>query len=112
MSPITPLSRVRWAGAIAAMLLGAAAPPLAAQDSSARELFTSGTQPACGLCHVLSDAGTQGRIGPNLDELDLDEQKVRRALTSGPGAMPNYVETLSKDQIDALARYVANAAGG
>ena len=33
-------------------------------QGAGKELFTQ----ACGMCHVLADAGTAGPIGPNLDD--------------------------------------------
>ncbi|MBA2240197.1 MAG: cytochrome c [Solirubrobacterales bacterium] len=38
---------------------------VAAQDEAARDLFATN----CGTCHTLSAAGTDGVVGPNLDEL-------------------------------------------
>ena len=75
-----------------------------------RDVFLS-VEPACSICHVLQDAGAEGKIGPNLDELRPDADKVRNALIDGPGAMPAYGELLSKEEIDAIAAYVAQVAG-
>lgn len=74
-----------------------------------REIFLNVAQPACGLCHVLAEAGSQGTIAPNLDDIAPDLDQVRDALMSGPGAMPDYSERLSEEQIDAVSRYVAHA---
>jgi len=76
-----------------------------------RELFLE-TAPACSICHVLSEAGSTARVGPSLDDLQPNAHQVRNALLSGPGAMPEYGERLSEEQIDILSRYVAHAAGG
>jgi cytochrome c oxidase subunit 2 len=74
----------------------------------------------CGSCHALSDAGSSGAIGPNLDETlaDKDEAYIRRAIVDpsadiAPGYQdgvmpPNYEQTLSSDQIDALVSYLSD----
>jgi mono/diheme cytochrome c family protein len=90
---------------------GAAAATLAtAQDASpGRQVFTSEATPPCALCHTLADAGAEGEIGPNLDEMKPTEDKVQRAVERGVGNMPPYGEILSDEQIAAVARYVAEA---
>ena len=79
-----------------------------ATDSAAagKELFGN----ACGGCHTLSDAGTSGTVGPNLDELKPDAERVKTAIAEGPGVMPeNLFEGAEADQV---SEYVATAAGG
>jgi mono/diheme cytochrome c family protein len=73
-----------------------------------RKLFTSVT-PACALCHTLKDAGATGTIGPSLDELKPDAERVAKALRNGIGQMPAFPQ-LSEAQVQALARYVEKAA--
>jgi cytochrome c6 len=68
--------------------------------------------PACAICHTLSDAGSEGAVGPVLDELKPNAQRVAKALRDGLGSMPSYRGTLSDSQIEALARYVSKASGG
>lgn len=87
-----------------AALLGAAALPAAAADEEGRKLFTSVT-PACALCHTLADAGATGAIGPSLDELKPDRERVVKVLRTGLGQMPAFTH-LSEEQVQALARYV------
>lgn len=112
-----------WRGRGAVALLGASLllVPLVAEaqagagkdkDEAARKLFTTIAQPPCGLCHVLADAGTSGKIGPSLDELKPDADRVTRALKQGVGVMPAFEETLTNEQIAMLARYVARVTGG
>lgn len=76
-----------------------------------REVFLQN----CSGCHTLADAGTTGKVGPNLDEAKPSYQraltKVRDGGGGGLGVMPKFEGTLTPDQIDALARYVSNAAG-
>lgn len=74
-----------------------------------REVFLNVAQPACGICHTLAEAGSQGTIAPNLDDIAPDLDQVRDALMSGPGAMPDYSERLSEEQIEAVSQYVAQA---
>jgi mono/diheme cytochrome c family protein len=66
----------------------------------------------CGSCHTLADAGTTGTVGPNLDESRPPKDLVVDRVTNGMGAMPSFKDTLSPEQIEAVAEYVAGAAGG
>jgi cytochrome c oxidase subunit II len=87
-----------------------------------KTLFT-GVQPSCGACHVLSDAGTTGQTGPNLDESlkGKDEDYIRRGIVN-PGAEladgyqnlmpPNYEDTLDPAEIDALVEYLVEQSKG
>ena len=74
-----------------------------------REVFLYQSAPACGTCHVLQEAGTRGRLGPDLDELQADYDRVLRAVTQGVEAMPSQRGILTPEQIDAVARYVVEA---
>jgi len=74
-----------------------------------RALFRETATPPCGTCHTLADAETAGAVGPNLDELGRSAQQVQATVTSGVGAMPPFGETLTKDQIEDVARYVFEA---
>ena len=68
--------------------------------------------PACAICHTLNDAGSEGAVGPVLDEIKPNAQRVAKALRNGLGSMPSYGSKLSDGQIEALARYVSKASGG
>ncbi|WP_274423917.1 SorU family sulfite dehydrogenase c-type cytochrome subunit [Chelativorans sp. YIM 93263] len=85
--------------------------PSEEQIEMGREVFTS-AEPACVVCHTLQDAEAAGRIGPNLDDLQPSEDQVRLVVRGGAGAMPAYEGLLSDEEIDAVAAYVAHAAGG
>ena len=105
------------AGLLLLLLLSWLASSARAADDAAtlaagKALFTAGATPPCALCHTLKDAGTAGAVGPVLDELQPDADRVAAALRNGIGAMPSYKATLKEDQILALARYVAKASGG
>ena len=70
-----------------------------------KEVFST----TCGGCHTLSDAGTSGQVGPNLDDLKPDADRVKQAIAQGPGVMPeNLLEGAEADQV---AQYVADSAG-
>lgn len=65
----------------------------------------------CGSCHTLAAAGTNGAVGPNLDQLQLDQAEVQSQVTNGGGGMPAYAGTLSSAEIAAVSQYVAENAG-
>jgi mono/diheme cytochrome c family protein len=65
----------------------------------------------CGGCHTLSDAGTSGTVGPNLDDAKPDAALVVKRVTNGMGVMPPFSGTLSEQQIADVAAYVSTAAG-
>jgi sulfite dehydrogenase len=69
-------------------------------------LFTRSTQPACATCHTLEAADAQGAIGPNLDVLRPNAQRIRAALEQGVGAMPSYANQLSNAEINALICFI------
>ncbi len=68
--------------------------------------------PACSICHTLNDAQSEGAVGPVLDEIKPNAQRVAKAVRNGLGNMPSYGAKLSDSQIEALARYVSKASGG
>lgn len=73
------------------------------------QIFTEKAVPPCALCHTLKAANSSGTIGPNLDELKPDLEKVSRAVKNGVGNMPPYDDTLSDGEIAAVSKYVADA---
>ncbi len=75
-----------------------------------KELFGK-IQPACAVCHTLQAAGAEGQVGPVLDELKPNAERVLRALRAGIGAMPSYADKLSDKDMRALAHFVAQASG-
>jgi sulfite dehydrogenase len=95
------------------MSLAALAPSAHASDAAklaqGKQLFLQGAVPACAVCHALKDAGAEGAVGPSLDELRPDAERVAKAVRNGIGVMPAYDKTLSAAQIEALALYVATA---
>ena len=60
----------------------------------------------CALCHTLTDAGSSGNIGPNLNEIKPNSMRVIVAVTNGIGVMPAFEGQLSSLEIEAVAKYV------
>ena len=89
---------------------------LCAGTAYADELYEQGkqvfdqAQPSCAICHTLADARSAGAIGPNLNDLKPSEEQVWKALNGGVGIMPDFSDSLSQEQMKAVAHYVAEAA--
>ena len=71
------------------------------------EVFNNKAQ--CSVCHVLQAAGSDGQIGPNLDQLKPVIEQVISAVANGIGVMPPFEGMLTIDEIDAVAYYVFNS---
>lgn len=80
--------------------------PLSAEEERGRELFVQN----CGSCHTLDAAGTEGAIGPNLDEAQTNEEEVLAKIAEGPGAMPQNL--VSGPDAQAVAAFVAASGPG
>ena len=67
----------------------------------------TGYKNSCIACH--GDQGANGHNGPNLQNSTVAESKeeVIDRITNGKGAMPSFKDTLSAEDIDAIAEYVA-----
>jgi len=61
----------------------------------------------CGACHVLAAAGSKGTVGPNLDDVKPDAQRVVGVVTHGKGVMPPFGKRLSPVQIEHVAAFVS-----
>ena len=72
-----------------------------------REIFLE--QGTCASCHTLNDAGSQANIGPNLNEIRPDLNRVIIAVTNGIGVMPSFDGILTTDEINSVAHYVDTA---
>jgi mono/diheme cytochrome c family protein len=68
-------------------------------------------QSTCASCHTLAAAGSTGTVGPNLDQLKPSDALVVHQVTNGGGGMPAFGSSLSKTQIQAVAKYVSTVAG-
>jgi mono/diheme cytochrome c family protein len=91
-----------------------AALPVGADDARlalGRQVFSEQAQPSCSLCHSLREAGASGVVGPDLDQLKPSAERVAAAVRGGVGVMPSFAESLSAQQIEAVAHYVAQVAG-
>jgi len=87
-----------------------------------KTLFTTGSEPACGSCHALADAGTDATIGPDLNKVlkgkdaafiqqSIEEPGAEVAQGYQDGIMPtNYGDTLSPEEIKALTDYLVEVA--
>ena len=73
-----------------------------------KEIFAA---QGCGSCHTLSDAGSSGTVGPNLDDAKPSQDLVVERVTNGAGVMPSFKDKLSEQEINDVAAYVSGAAG-
>jgi cytochrome c oxidase subunit II len=94
-------------------------------SADAKAIFTNGKNATgatpCGACHTLSEAGTNGTTGPNLDKVlkgkdaafikqSIEQPDAQIAAGYGKGIMPpNYGSTLSPSEIDALVKFLSDA---
>jgi mono/diheme cytochrome c family protein len=85
------------------------APAIQGDPVAGKEVFL-GTA-GCASCHTLSDAGSTGAVGPNLDDAKPSEELVLDRVTNGQGGMPSFSSTLSEQQIADVAAYVSSVAG-
>ena len=60
----------------------------------------------CGACHTLQAAGSEGQIGPDLDALKPQMNKIMAVVTNGIGVMQAWEGILSYEEIEAVAYYV------
>lgn len=91
---------------------------VASQDRESQDLFANN----CGTCHTLAAAGTDGVVGPNLDNLlvpsgtntaelyEGNASRVLRAVQCGiSGRMPKAI--LEEEEAQDVAQFVAAYAG-
>ena len=69
------------------------------------EIFNSKAQ--CSMCHTLKAAKSIGEIGPNLDQLKPQKNRIVYAVTNGTGVMPPFEGMLSAEEIEAVAHFVS-----
>ena len=129
MTPARPLANVsavrRPAVLIAALLVAGAAAGCGGSGASKAgeaDLANGKTQfqAKCGGCHILDDAGTQGTVGPNLDDAAVGdrveglkvssfEALVRQQIDEADPPMPRGL--VKGDDARDVAAYVASVAG-
>jgi len=93
--------------AYVAAVSGTGKPAQQVETTDGKTIFSAN----CGGCHTLADAGTDGTIGPNLDQSKPPKELVVDRVTNGLGAMPSFKDSLDPPQIQAVAEYVSSAAG-
>ncbi len=85
-------------------------------DQDGKELFVTN----CGACHTLAAAGTEGVVGPSLDDLlaaggtasfDGSYQRALFAITCGVGNGRMPAGILRGQQAEQVSDYVARVAG-
>ena len=84
-------------------------------NANADELFNKGKEVFlgagnCAACHTLSDAGSIGEIGPNLNQIRPQVQTILMSVRNGIGVMPAMEGILSDEEIEAVAHYVSISA--
>lgn len=85
---------------------------VASTDEEARNLFSVN----CGSCHTLARAGTDGVVGPNLDDLlgmGTPEGNYERVLTAIEGGIKGRMPAgiLAGQQAEEVADFVSRVAG-
>jgi cytochrome c oxidase subunit II len=88
---------------------------------SGKAVFTAS---GCGACHTLADANSTGTVGPDLDRVlrGQDDAFIRTSIVDpnaeiargfSPGVMPpNFEDSLSPAELDALVQYLASVTQG
>ena len=71
------------------------------------EIYNNKAQ--CGMCHTLQAAGSEGQIGPDLDQLKPLMPQVIAAVINGIGVMPTFEGMLSFDEIEAVSYFFSNS---
>ena len=66
----------------------------------------------CGGCHTYSAAGSNGSVGPNLDDANVSFDQAVQQVTNGGGGMPSFQGDLSQEEIEAVARFVSGESSG
>lgn len=83
--------------------------PPSGGDTDGESIFASA---GCGGCHTLAAAGSNGNVGPNLDDAKPSKELAVDRITNGRGGMPSFKGQLSEEQIEAVAAFVTENAGG
>lgn len=90
----------------AALTACAGAPPQ--EQASGGQLFRQ----KCSNCHTLQEISAEGRVGPDLDQLKPNRQRVRAAIKNGGTSGTIMPKNLYTDgDADRVAAYVARTTG-
>jgi len=84
-------------------------PAVEGDPVAGKAVFTGSA--GCIGCHTLSDAGSTGTVGPNLDDTMPSNELVVDRVTNGQGVMPPFGGTLTEQQIADVAAYISSVAG-
>ena len=79
-------------------------------DASAGEAVWK--EAGCGGCHTLAAAGSEGGVGPDLDDLQPSFEATVEQVTNGGGGMPAFADQLSEQQILDVSAYVVQSTSG
>ena len=60
----------------------------------------------CGGCHTYSKANSNGTVGPNLDDANVDYDAAVQQVHNGGGGMPPFEGKLSDEEIANVAAFV------
>jgi mono/diheme cytochrome c family protein len=111
--------RVRASPICGAALLGLAVLALAGCGDKGNESSSSSTSSLpgakvfdsadCGGCHTLEAAKSTGTVGPNLDQLRPDAQRVSRQVKNGGVGMPSFAKKLTEVEISQVAEFVSES---
>jgi mono/diheme cytochrome c family protein len=85
---------------------GTEAPEVEGNAEDGEAVFASS---GCGSCHTLEAAGSEGNVGPNLNDAAPEFDEVYTIVTNGRGAMPAFEDQLSEQQIADVAQYVSES---
>ena len=77
-----------------------------ANDKMTLGLEVYNNKAQCGACHTLQSAESEGQIGPNLDQINVQMSQIIYAVTNGIGVMPPWEGILTNEEIEAVAYYV------
>jgi mono/diheme cytochrome c family protein len=60
----------------------------------------------CGNCHTYAPAGSEGAVGPNLDDSDVTFDEAVTQIENGGNGMPAFEGQLSEEEIRNVAAFV------
>lgn len=78
----------------------------AGDAANGEQVFASA---GCGGCHTFSAAGSNGAVGPDLDDAAPSYDAVVEQVTNGGGAMPSFKDELSEQEIRDVAAFVSGS---